>query len=49
MELDALKKWYEDLYNRAKWFKNTELQYAIDRKERLNQDFEGFLDEKEGE
>ena len=40
MELDVLKKWYEDIYKHAEWFKNTDLQYALDRKERLKRDFE---------
>lgn len=40
MELDALKKWYEDICKHAEWFKNTDLQFALDRKERLKQDFE---------
>lgn len=43
MELDALKKWYEDVYKRAEWFKNTDLQWALDRKEHLNRDFEGAV------
>lgn len=40
MELEALKKWYEDLYKNAEWFKNTDLQWALDRKERLKREFE---------
>lgn len=40
MELDALKRWYEDVCKRAEWFKDTDLQYALDRKERLERDFE---------
>ena len=45
MELDALKKWYEDLYKNAEWFKNTDLQWALDRKERLRQEFEGAVED----
>lgn len=40
MELDALKKWYEDVCRHAEWFKNTDLQWALDRKERLKRKFE---------
>lgn len=40
MELEALKKWYEDLYKKAEWFKNTDLQWALNRKERSKQEFE---------
>lgn len=40
MELEALKNWYEDACKHAEWFKNTDLQHALDRKERLKRDFE---------
>ena len=40
MELDALKKWYKKLCTDAKWFKNADLQWALDRKERLKREFE---------
>lgn len=40
MELDALKKWYEDLYKSAEWFKKNDLQWALDRKERLKRELE---------
>jgi hypothetical protein len=43
MELDALKKWYEDVCKHAEWFKNTDLQWALDRKECLKRDFEGAV------
>lgn len=40
MELDFLKKWYEDVCKHAEWFKNTDLQWAIDRKEKLRVQYE---------
>lgn len=40
MELDALKKWHEDICNHAEWFKNTDLQWALDRKEKIRADYE---------
>lgn len=40
MELEALKKWYEDVCKHAEWFKNTDLQYTLDRKERTRADYE---------
>lgn len=43
MELDDLKNWYKKLYNDAKWFKKNDLQWALDRKERLKRDFEGAV------
>lgn len=43
MELDALKEWYKKLYNDAKWFKKNDLQWTLDRKERLKRDFEGAV------
>ena len=43
MELDALKKWYEKLRKDAEWFKNADLQWALDRKECLKRDFEGAV------
>lgn len=43
MELEALKKWYEDLYKSAEWFKKNDLQWTLDRKERLKRDFEGAV------
>lgn len=43
MELDSLKKWYEKICKDAEWFKNTDLQWTLDRKERLKRDFEGAV------
>ena len=43
MELDDLKNWYKKLCNDAKWFKKNDLQWALDRKERLKRDFEGAV------
>lgn len=45
MELDALKKWYEDVCRHAEWFKNTDLQWALDRKEKLRTDYEEAINE----
>ena len=45
MELDALKKWYEDICKHAEWFKNTDLQWALDRKEKLRTDYEEAINE----
>lgn len=45
MELDALKKWHEDVCKRAEWFKNTDLQWALDRKEKLRTDYEKAINE----
>lgn len=40
MELDALKTWYEKICKDAEWFKNEDLQWALDRKEKLRVDYE---------
>ena len=45
MELDALKKWYEDVCRHAEWFKNTDLQWALDRKEKRRTDNEEATNE----
>lgn len=45
MELDALKKWYEDVCKSAEWFKSTDLQWALDRKERLRANYEEAINE----
>lgn len=45
MELDALKKWYEDVCKHAEWFKNTDLQWALDRKEKLRVQYEEAINE----
>ena len=45
MELDALKKWYEDVCKNAEWFKNTDLQWALDRKEKFRIDYEEAINE----
>ena len=45
MELDALKKWYEDVCKHAEWFKSTDLQWALDRKEKLRVQYEGAISE----
>jgi hypothetical protein len=43
MELNALKKWYEKHCKDAEWFKNADLQWALDRKEKLRADYEGAV------
>ena len=45
MELDALKKWYDGVCRNAEWFKNTDLQWALDRKEKLRTDYENAINE----
>ena len=45
MELNALKKWYEDVCKSAEWFKNTDLQWALDRKEKLRVQYEEAINE----
>lgn len=43
MELKALKEWYEKLCKDAEWFKNADLQWALDRKEKLRTDYESAV------
>lgn len=45
MELEALKKWYEDVCRHAEWFKNTDLQWALDKKEKLQVQYEEAISE----
>ena len=45
MELDALKKWYENVCKSAEWFKSTDLQWALDRKEKFRTDYENAINE----